>query len=192
MADLARRREPRTGNPRALWDELDKLRREVNYLRGARGTIARGEFPAGVIPPNALQQATAQPGLVSLTVTGFALTTTPTAVLSGSAAVPAGFSGCVVSLVGRVYAGNTTASAGFLSAQAKINGVSGNAVPVHVGVSGQPDDTALNVATCSVVLTDLTPGAVVPVQLLAWTDAAAWTADAANLADLTGTVAWFA
>lgn len=189
MADLARRREPRTGNPRAVWDELDRLRREVEYLRGARGTIARGEFPAGVIPLGALQQATAQPGLVSLTVTGFALTTTPTAILSGSAIVPAGFSACVISVTGRVHAGNTTATAGFLSAQAKVNGVTGNAVPVHAGVSGQPDDTALNVATCSVVLSDLTPGAAVPVQLLAWADAA-WSADAANLADLTGSVVW--
>lgn len=192
MADLARRHEPRTGNPRAIWDEIDRLKAAVAFLRGSRGTVARAEFPTGIIPASALKQATAEPGLVSLTATGFSLSTTSTALLSATAVVPTGFSACVVSLVGRVFAANSTATAGYLSAQVQVAGVTGSAVPVHVGAAGATDDAALNVATFASVLTGLVAGDTVALQLSAWTDAATWSVDVSNLADLTGTIVWFA
>lgn len=189
MADLSRRREP--PSLRSLNKRLEDLEQGLAFLRSSRAVVARAEFPSGIIPAAALQQATAEPGLVSLTTSGFSLGTTATALLSANAVVPAGFNSCVVSLVGRVYAGNTTAVDGFLTAQVKVNGVTGNAIPVHVGISGHADDTALNVATCAMVINNLNSGDTVPVQLLAWTDAATWTADPANVADMTGSIVWF-
>lgn len=159
--------------------------RQIKELRAAK-RIPGSSFPPGVIPTSALQAPDA-PGFVNQTVTAFSLGTTSALLIDTIATVPSGFTSCVVSLVGRVYAVNPTGSTGFLSAQVAVAGSTGNAMPLPVATTLG----GLNVATFATVLTGLSGGSTLAVQLSAWTDAA-WTSDPSNTADLTGSLVWFA
>lgn len=190
MADLAALREPST--LRDLWRRIEALEAAAKFLRTSRATIARAEFPAGVIPPAALEHATSEPGVVNLTTTNFGLSSTSVDLLAANVPTPDGFTSCVVSLTGRVYGVNTTAGVSYLSAQVRIAGTTGNAVPVNADAAGGAGDAVLNTATLAVVLSGLTAGSSFSIALSAWTDAATWTADPSALADLTGSIVWFA
>jgi hypothetical protein len=183
MVNLSR--VPLAPRARTAGERLDQLEAEVKFLRSSRALVGRAEFPAGVIPPTALKVATAQPGLVNLTQTGFALGTSAADLVTATITVPPGFTGCAVNLLGRVYAANPTASTGFLSAQTKIAGVAGNAIPVRVVAAA----AGVNPAPLATLLTGLFPGSTFSVAVSGWADAA-WSANPSNLVDLTGSIVW--
>lgn len=167
-----------------------ELRREIAEERAAR-RLRASTFPAGSIPPEALASPSAA-GFASLTTSNFAVPTAGATLLSSAVTVPAMMTGCVVSLTGRAYAANTTATDDYLLARVEVDSTQGTALPVHCEPTGSPGAAAVNVATLTTVLTGLTPGGTFDVRLWARTSTADWSATTANTADLSGTLAWFA
>ena len=144
----------------------------------------------GIIETDALAAPIAA-GYAYLTASNFALSVAGANVIDSTVTVPEGFTSAVVTMTGRVFAYNSTAAARYLYAQVKVNGLSGNALPVHAAAAGSADDSAIASSPFSTVLTGLTPGGTFPLQLFAKTTAA-WAADVANTAELTGSIIWFA
>jgi hypothetical protein len=183
MVNLSR--VPLPTRARSAGERLDALEAAVKFLRSSRALVARAEFPDGIIPPAALKQATAQPGLINLTATGFSLGTSASDLVTATITVPPGFTGCVVNLLGRVYALNSTGAVGYLSAQTSVDASPGNAVPMPIAAAG----VGMNVAPLAALLSGLAPGSTFVVAASAWTDAA-WLGDPSNLVDLTGSIVW--
>lgn len=167
--------------------ELRDIRRDLAGLRSEKRlrSSSFADVPDGAIPTSKLAAPTA-PGYVSLTATGFAVTTTAAAVIDTTVTVPAGFRSCVVSLTGRVYAANSTGSAAALYGQVEVNGVTGNAMPVTVAAGA----AGLDVGTLAAVLNDLLPASTFTVRLTVRATSG-WAADDSNTADLAGTLSWF-
>ncbi|HEX2893163.1 MAG TPA: hypothetical protein VHO29_04075 [Marmoricola sp.] len=170
--------------------EFGAIRRQLRELAAAK-RLQASTFPAGSVPTTALASPVAS-GYVAQTVTNFALTTTGGNLITATVTVPSQMTGCALMLVGRVYAANSTAAADYLLARVEISTTTGNALPVPAGATGAPDDAALNVASLATVLTGLTPGGTFDVRLWAKTQNASWAIDAANTADLSGVLSWFA
>lgn len=159
--------------------------------RSAEKRIPGTSFPPGVIPTSALRDPSA-PGYVNLTTTGFGVTVAGGNVIDTTVTVPEGFTACVVSLVGRVFAYNSTAAPDYLYARPVVNGLAGNALPFPVAAFGSFDDSGVAVCNFATVLTGLSAGSTFPVQLWSASATADWTADASHTADLTGPLLWFA
>lgn len=161
------------------------LEAENARLRSGSRLLQRGDYGQRRIPTDALQ-TTAAPGLVMLSASGFAIGTTPVAVLQGQVTVPARMTRCVVSLTGRAYATNSTAALDFLTARVAAAGVLGNGVPVRMPAG----EARLNVATLAVVLEDLVPGGTFPVAVSVASTSASWAANPGNFVDLAGSLGW--
>lgn len=183
------------GKFRRIDADAGRVNRQVRAItRDLREQRAAKRLPAssftdllpGSIPQSAVTNQSA-PGYVSLTTTGSAILAAGGLLIDSSATVPTGFTSCVVSLTARAFAYNSTATDDYLYAQPIAAGVSGNALPV-LAPAGQ---SAFNVAPVATVLTGLTPGSLVSLQLWAATSAADWAADPSNLADLSGVLLWF-
>jgi hypothetical protein len=181
--------------------ELADIRRQLRELRAAR-TLSGSDFslvPDNRIPPSAVDLAVTAPGVipvdavssastpgyVNLTATNFAVPVAGVNLIDATVPVPIGFSSCVLSLTGRVFAANSTATTDYLYARLSVNGALSNAVPVQTPAAV----SALNVAASAVVLTSL--GGSFPLRLWAASSAADWAASATNTADLTGGIVWF-
>lgn len=168
---------------RKVWTAI----REGNAAKRLRASSFAG-LPAGTIPTVALAAPTA-PGYVNLTATNFALSSSGANLISSTVSVPAGFDSCVVSLTGRVFAYNSTASDGYLYARPDVAGSTGNALPLPVAAAGGQADSGIAVATQTALLTGLSD--TFTIRLWAATASGSWTADPAHTADLTGTLLWF-
>lgn len=155
--------------------DIRRLLRELSAAKRIPGTT----FPDGVIPATALASPTA-PGFVNLTATNFPVATSVTYLISDVVAVPRGFTSCVINLTGRVAAPGS----GSLASQVELDGITGNAIPSSG--EGVP-----NVATFATVVTGLSEGVPMTLRLSAWSDADR-PAGASNVADLTGSLVWFA
>jgi hypothetical protein len=164
--------------------------RKIRELRAERKFL-RTTIPDGFISTAALADPSA-PGYVNLAATNFAVTTTGGNVISTAVSVPSGFTSCVISLVGRVYAVNSTAADDYLLARVEIDTATGTAMPVLATANGTTGDAGVNVAPLATVLAGLPEGDSFNVRLHASTATANWTADVANTADLNGSIVWFA
>ncbi|HET6915752.1 MAG TPA: hypothetical protein VFH56_06635, partial [Acidimicrobiales bacterium] len=124
------------------------------------------------------------PGVVSQSVTDFAVPMAGATLITTTVTVPSGYTKAAVVLTGRVFATNPGAS-DYLYARPVVNGTTGNAVPVQaptgVGV--------LNVAPIALALTGLASSFTV--SLWASSSVADWSPNTSNLADLSGSVVWF-
>lgn len=119
--------------------------------------------------------------------TNFALTRTPTTLASQTVTVPPGMTSAVVTVVSRLAAVNSTGSADYLSCMSKISGAGGLSLQRPVS-SGYID---FNVSAYSVVLPGLVSGGTILLEVQGNTTAAGWAANAANTAEMTGSILWF-
>jgi len=149
------------------------------------GTLS---LPNGIINNDALNSpVTAQ--YVWFTTANFALATSySTARVTSTISVPAGMTSAVVSVVGRLFAINPNAGADYLYAVSTIDGPGSGSIPLLVGPSG---GSGINVAPFSTVLTGLTGGGTFVIALWGRTDIASWATNAANTAEVSGTILWF-
>lgn len=166
--------------------ELATIRRELREQAAAK-RLPASTYPAGSIPTTALAQPVA-PGAVQQSASGFAVAAAGAVILTSTITVPSGMTSCVVSLVGRCYATNTTAAADTLYARVEVSTVTGTALPVGVPAA----DARTNVATLTTLLTGLSGGATFTVRVWAQSVTANWTASGGNTVDLSGTLSWFA
>jgi len=128
------------------------------------------------------------PQSIYASTSNFGLTTSSATKLSQTITVPAGFTSAIVSVTGRVYAINNTASVDYLFANAQIDTFVGNGMPI---VATASNGSALNVAPFAKVLTGLTPGDTFTILVNAATSFADWISQASNQADMNGTVSWY-
>lgn len=170
--------------------ELRALRRDVAELRAAK-RLPGSTFPPGIIPTSSLKSPAA-PGYVSLLTSGFAVDLIGGYAVDESVSVPDLFTSCVIALTGRVYALNSTVTDDYLLARVEIDAVTGTALPVHATPSGTPGSGQVNVCAISTVITDLSVGDTFPIRLFVGTAGADWAADPDNVAELTGSIVWFA
>lgn len=113
-------------------------------------------------------------------VLNFPVTTTLTAVITRTIAVPAGFTNALVFASAHVFAQNTTAAPDYLYAAAQIGPVVGPAEIPTVGSAGAFITAA---ASSSTSFTGLT-GGTITVATMVKSLTAAWTAMASNIASL--------
>jgi hypothetical protein len=157
-------------------------------IGGALAVTGTLSLPAGIIG-NAALTSPVMPQAVYFETQNFALShTSASTFTSSTVTVPAGFTSAVVSVVGRLFAINPNAGADYLSAVTKIDGTGGVSVPLLVGPSG---GSGINVSPFSRVLTGLTPGGTFVLALMGNSNIADWAADAANIAEVSGTILWF-
>lgn len=162
-----------------------------NSLRAAIGELF-------LRPGSVTNDSLANPVLVEAIYdsrTAFALTTTMTNIRTKTLTVPPGFTKAAVSIVVRVFARNPNTAGGYdtfggdyLYGQANINGFNGYALPLAVSGNG---GSGTNNSPFSAVLTGLSPGAAISLQIAAQTAFAGWAADAQNVAELSGSVQWY-
>lgn len=126
---------------------------------------------------------------------GFGLTTSMVNIRTKTVPVPAGFTKAAVSITVRVFAVNMGTTGGYdglggdyLYGQANINGYNGYALPLAVSGNG---GSGTNISPFSAVLTGLTPGSSVSLQIAAQTAYANWAANAQNVAEISGSVQWY-
>jgi hypothetical protein len=128
-------------------------------------------------------------------VQNFGLTTTLTNIRTTLITIPDGFTKAAVTITVRVYAINPNTTGGYdthggdyLYGQANINGYNGFALPLAVsGSSG----SGTNISPFSTVLTGLTPGGTISLQIAAAVNFAAWAAQTQNTAEISGSVQWY-
>lgn len=166
------------------------LENQVRALRSSTQKQRRDAYGPDTIPDTAVQSAAA-PGLVSLKSTGFGLTTSPAVVLAGQVTVPPRMSRCALALTGRVWALNNTLMQDNLHAAAYVRvgqdpAWVGNDMPRPVAAN----TAGTNIATVAALPENLVPGTVIDVAVMAWVQLGAWTANANNLCDLTGSLGW--
>ena len=148
------------------------------------GTLS---LPAGIID-NAALASPVVPQTVFLGANNFAVDVTPSAKVTTTITVPAGFTSAVVSVIGRVYAVNTTASTDFLYASARVNSDACNGMPLVVLGS---NSSGINVAAFSTVLTGLVGGGTFTTSVRASTAYTSWAASTSNAVEMTTTILWF-
>jgi hypothetical protein len=128
------------------------------------------------------------PGYLFNSISGFGLTTALTNIQTVNLTVPAGCTRLSAFIVGRVYATNNTAGLDYLYAQTNVAGYNGNALPLAVSGS---NGSGTNISPFAVLLTGLTPGATITVQMAAQTAFAPWASIAGNISELNGSLNWF-
>jgi hypothetical protein len=128
-------------------------------------------------------------------IQNFSLSTSLTNIRTTPITVPAGFTKAAVSITVRVFAYNPNTTGGYngaggdyLLAEANINGLNGFALPVAVSGS---NGSGVNVSPFSTVLTGLTPGGTISLQIAASVNYAAWAANTQNTADVSGMIQWY-
>lgn len=193
----------------AVLRELRTLRATMNHLLDNSGihltapgqfeidgtVTVTGDFIAeGKISNDALVNPTS-PAAVFDYVQNFALSTTLTNIKTTTVTVPAGFTKASVSIVVRVFAYNPNNTGGYdgaggdyLYGQANINGSNGFALPLAVSGNG---GSGTNNSPFSKILTGLTSGDSISLQIAASTSFAGWAANAANVAEVSGSIAWY-
>ena len=117
----------------------------------------------------------------------FAVTTAAGTFASSTITVPAGMTSAVVTVVSRLAVVNSTAAADYLSCVSKIAGSGG--LSLQHGINAGFTD--FNVSPFSKVLSGLTPGGTFLLEVQGNTAVATWAANAANTAEMTGTILWF-
>jgi hypothetical protein len=125
------------------------------------------------------------PSIVYQVATGFALATTPTAILTVPVTVPLGMTSACVAITARVWAVNPGA-ADWLYASVNVAGYSGEALPLPAASGGDVS----NVVPLTVLLTGLA-GSSFNVAVWANSYLTGWAANAGNTVELTGSVQWF-
>lgn len=188
-------------------DELRRRRSSTAFSGSGMTVTAPGQFEIdgdvtvtgnftaeGKINNDALVNPVAA-GAIFDSLTNFSLSTTLTNIRTTTLTVPTGFTSAAISVVARCYAVNPRSTGGYdglggdyLYCQANIAGFNGYALPLPVSGSG---GSGFNVSPYSTVLSGLTPGAHVLVQIAAATNYASWTANVANTAEVSGSVMWF-
>ena len=156
------------------------LQRQVNQMSGSLVAATNNATATA----NSTSSAGVAPGYVSLPASDFAVATAGANLISANVSVPAGYTRCVISLVGRVFATNPGAATDYLYARIGINGANSTAVPLPVAAGS----AGLNVATAATVLTGLSTS--VAVNLWASSATAGWAASTSNYADLAGSIVW--
>jgi hypothetical protein len=134
------------------------------------------------------------PGQVYASSTDFPLTLVETYVASQTVTVPLGMSQGIVSVTSRVYVQNPNTSGGadslgadsFLS-RMFIAGAGGDALPLLVKGS---NGVGVGTAPLTLVLTGLVGGSTFTVGATAWATYLTWAANAANTAELSGSIVW--
>jgi hypothetical protein len=154
------------------------------------GTLS---LPAGIID-NAALASPVVPQTVFLSANNFAVDVTPSAKVTTTITVPAGFTTAVVTVTGRVYAINPNTTGGFgtggdfLYASARVNTDACNGMPLVVLGS---NSSGINVAAFSTVLTGLTGGDTFTISVRASTAYLTWAANTSNAAEVSGMILWF-
>lgn len=155
---------------------------EVSGHAAITGTLS---LPAGIIDNAALANPVVPQGIFFF-AQNFAVTTTAATYATQTVTVPAGFTSAVVTVVSRLAAVNSTASADYLSAVTKIAGIGGKSFQ-HMVAAGQTD---FNVSPFSTVLTGLTGGGTFDLEVRGNVQVANWAANTANTAEMTGSILW--
>ena len=119
---------------------------------------------------------------------GFGLSPTIAHVRRTTITVPDGVTSAIVSVTARIYAVNDTAGLDYLYCQANVAGYNGNAFPTPASGS---NGSGTNVSPFSVLLTGLAPGSTFTVDIDGLTAFGTWSPNAANQADVAGTILWF-
>lgn len=163
----------------------------VNGPMAVTGTLS---LPAGIINNAALANPVSALAVYDY-VQNFALSTTLTNIRTLLVTVPAGFTKAAVSITVRVFAYNPNTTGGYngaggdyLSGQANINGLNGFALPLAVSGS---NGSGTNISPFSTVLTGLTGGGTISLQIAAATNYASWAANTNNTAEISGSVQWY-
>lgn len=190
LADI--RRELRELGPsimHSFQSVVDELAAHQATLDAQQATLTANvaDIAANVASINDLLTQVVKPQNVYFYAQGFAVPTTGTVFASSTVTVPAGFTSAVITVVSRLAAVNSTAAADYLSCVSKVNGIGGASLQVPIN----PSFTDFNVHALSTVLTGLTGGGTILLEVRGNTANAAWAANAFNSAFMSGMILWF-
>jgi hypothetical protein len=121
------------------------------------------------------------------TTANLTLTTAWTTLKTATITVPGGMTSAAVSVTSRVYAINSTGAPDWFQARTIIAGTNGNSFPLLCPAGG----SGLNVAPLAVDLSGLVPGTTFTIMTEAMSTTAAWATNAANTAEISGSILWF-